>query len=97
MALRQAQPPDRRAQRVVPDRGEPAHGPPHARLPAHPRPLVQARAARRRLDPARVPAGLVAKKPKKKCCKSKPLCKRCPRRVEKRKKKWLARAPSRTR
>ena len=29
----------------------------------------------------------MAKKVKKKCCKSKPLCKRCPRRPENRKKK----------
>jgi hypothetical protein len=28
----------------------------------------------------------VAKKVKKKCCKSKPLCKRCPRRAAKKKK-----------
>jgi hypothetical protein len=29
----------------------------------------------------------MSKKVKKKCCKSKPLCKRCPRRPENRKKK----------
>jgi hypothetical protein len=29
----------------------------------------------------------VAKKVKKKCCKSKPLCKRCPRRAAKKKKR----------